>query len=441
MNICSSKSKKFLLIAALLILITTPIFSDKDKKSDLNLMPVPAKVIQKEGKFRLTETFRVAVENREGERLSRAASRMLRRLSRRTGLLFSQDYIKPGIKIDKANLQLIFERIGQLDIIEDESYSLIVKEKGIELSAKTDIGVLRGLETLLQLLSSDETGYFFPAVIIQDKPRFPWRGLLIDSCRHFMPIEVIKRNLDGMAAVKMNVLHWHLSEDQGFRIECKTFPKLHELGSDGFFYSQQQVKNIIRYASDRGIRIIPEFDIPGHATSWLVAYPELASAPGPYSIKRRWGVFDPTFDPTREETYQFFDQFFAEIAELFPDPYIHIGGDEVSGVQWDENQRIQDFMKQNNIADNAALQTYFNKRILDILTKHGKKMIGWDEIFQPDLPKTIIIQSWRGQEALKEAAKKGYKAILSNGYYIDLVQPTQYHYLNDPIPEESLLTP
>lgn len=440
MNINPSKSIKLLIFPALLLSIIYPGLNIKDKERDFNLMPVPAQVIQKDGKFRLTESFRVAVENKEGELAARAASRLLRRLSGRTGLFFPQDCVKPGIKIDNVDLQLIFEKIGKLDINEDESYSLIVKEEGIELSAETDIGVLRGLETLLQLLSIDEQGYFFPVVIIHDKPRFPWRGLLIDSCRHFMPIEVIKRNLDGMAAVKMNVLHWHLSEDQGFRIECKTFPKLHELGSDGLYYSQQQIRDIIAYAADRGIRIVPEFDIPGHSTSWLVGYPELASAPGPYSLQRRWGVFDPTFDPTREETYQFFNQFFAEISELFPDPYIHIGGDEVNGVQWDANPKIQEFMEQNNMPDNAALQTYFNKRILKILTKHGKKIMGWDEIFQPDLPKSIIIQSWRGQETLKEAAQKGYKAILSNGYYIDLTQSTQFHYLNDPIPEDSTLT-
>jgi hexosaminidase len=264
--------------------------------------------------------------------------------------------------------------------------------------------------------------------------------LMIDAARHFMPVEVIKRNLDGMAAVKLNVFHWHLSDDQGFRVECKTFPKLYELGSDGDYYTQNQIKEVIKYADDRGIRVMPEFDLPGHATSWLTAYPEFASAPGPYSIERDWGVFDPTFNPVKAETYDFFDKFFKEMSQLFTDDFIHIGGDENSGKQWDENPAIQKFMKEHNILDNHTLQSYFNSHLLKILTKYGKKMIGWDEIFHPDLPKSIVIQSWRGRESLEEAAKQGYKSILSQGYYIDLNQSTAFHYLNDPLPEDSPLT-
>jgi len=310
----------------------------------------------------------------------------------------------------------------------------------ITLTAETDIGCLRGLETFLQLLSADEVGYFLPSVIITDQPRFPWRGLMIDACRHFMPVEVIKRNLDGMAAVKMNVLHWHLSENQGFRVECKAFPKLHELGSDGLYYTQTQIREVIDYAAARGIRVVPEFDIPGHATSWLVAYPELASAPGPYQIERRWGIFDPTINPADEKTYKFFDKFFKEMAQLFPDDYFHIGGDENNGVQWNSNLEIQAFKKAHHIKDNHALQSYFNQRILKILTKYNKRMVGWDEIFQPEMPTSIVIQSWRGRQAMVQASRQGYQTLLSNGYYIDLMQPTDYHYLNDPIPADSPLT-
>ncbi|MCI0494829.1 family 20 glycosylhydrolase, partial [candidate division KSB1 bacterium] len=265
-------------------------------------------------------------------------------------------------------------------------------------------------------------------------------GLMIDACRHFMPMDVIKRNLDGMAAVKMNVFHWHLTEDQGFRVECKTFPKLHELGSDGFYYTHEQIKEIIQYASDRGIRVLPEFDIPGHTTSWFVGYPELASAPGPYQISRKWGVHDPVIDPTKEETYKFLDKFFKEMTALFPDEYLHIGGDENNGKHWSANPDIQNFMKKNNIPDNHALQSYFNQRVQKILAKYNKKMVGWDEIFHPDLPKDIVIHSWRGKKSLYEAARQGYPGILSNGYYIDLIQPTDFHYLNDPVPPDAKLS-
>jgi hexosaminidase len=405
-----------------------------------NLLPVPKKLILHEGSFRLEKSFSLTVTGNPDERIYSAATRFLRRLSGRTGLFFPQDFITQTKVDELASFVISVKRKGKVILAEDESYQLKVSSNKIELISENDIGALRGLETLLQLLSADENGYYFPTVQIEDEPRFVWRGLLIDVSRHFMPIDVIKRNLDGMAAVKMNVFHWHLSDDQGFRVESKVFPKLHQLGSDGFFYSQEQIKDIIAYADARGIRVIPEFDIPGHSTSWFVAFPNLASATGPYKIERNWGVFDPTFNPTIEETYKFFDKFFEEMAKLFPDDYIHIGGDENNGKQWNANQSIQTFMKKNKIPDNHSLQTYFNKRILQILTKHRKKMMGWDEILQPDLPNNIVIQSWRGIKSLFESAQKGYMGILSNGYYIDLIQPASYHYLNDPIPDTVKLT-
>ncbi|MFN5324159.1 MAG: family 20 glycosylhydrolase, partial [Bacteroidota bacterium] len=301
-------------------------------------------------------------------------------------------------------------------------------------------GVMYALETFLQLISSDELGYYLPGVKIIDAPRFPWRGLLIDVCRHWSPVEVIKRNIDGLCMMKMNVLHLHLTEDQGFRIESKEFPKLHQYGSNGFYYTQEQMREIISYASDRGIRVVPEFDIPGHASSWMPGHPELSSGPGPHAIERKFGVFDPTIDPTRKSTYKLLNKFLGEMARLFPDPFMHIGGDENNGKQWDKNPAIQEFMRKNDIKDNHELQNHFNKKVIAILKKHGKKTIGWDEILQPGLPQDAVIQSWRGKDGLKDAATKGYKVILSNGYYIDLSQPTWQHYANDPLPSGLGLT-
>ena len=410
---------------------------------ELNLMPIPEMVFLREGIFRVTKSFTTAIEgvsNAETDRVFKALHRVRHRLAGRTGLFFANNDIHITKNSKNVSLRVTFQRSGRLKLYEDESYRLIVKPGGIRLTAVTDIGILRGIETLLQLMRADKKGYFFPAVTIEDRPRFAWRGLLIDSCRHFLPLEVIKRNIDGMAAVKMNVLHWHLTEDQGFRVECKTFPKLHQLGSDGFYYTQEQVREVIRYAADRGIRVMPEFDIPGHSTSWLVGYPELGSAPGPYTIEREFGVKDPTFNPTIKATYKFFNHFFKEMAALFPDDYIHIGGDENNGKHWDANPKIQAFKKRRHLTDNHALQAYFNQKILRILTRYKKKMVGWDEIFQSYLPKSVVIQSWRGKKALRQAARKGYNSILSNGYYIDLVQPTDFHYLNDPIPGDSDLT-
>lgn len=412
----------------------------QDNPATLNLMPVPAKFALTGDKLRLTEDFTVGAVGEAGPRARRAAGRFMDRMSGRTGLFFKQDYRTALSVTNAATLLIRYEAEGRLELNENEAYALTVNSDRVMLVAKTDLGVLHGLETVLQLLDCDAKGYFIPCLTLEDEPRFAWRGLLIDAGRHFMPVEVIKRNLDGMAAVKMNVLHWHLSEDQGFRVECKSFPRLHELGSDGLFYTQDQIRDVLAYAAERGIRVMPEFDIPGHSTSWLVGYPELAAAPGPFRIERRWGVFDPVFDPTREAVYLFFEKFFEEMAPLFTDRYVHIGGDENNGRQWDANPRIQQFKKEHSLADNHALQAHFNSRILAILTKLGKKMVGWDEIFQPTLPKDIVIHSWRGKQALIDSAKKGYQSLLSNGYYIDLCQPASFHYLNDPLPEGSPLT-
>ncbi|HOY99224.1 MAG TPA: family 20 glycosylhydrolase, partial [Candidatus Aminicenantes bacterium] len=400
----------------------------------LNLMPRPSAVLLTEGRFHLSETFTVGALGRPGDRARRAADRFLERLSGRTGLVLRKEVPLPEGGESGAALLFSCERTGELLPGEDESYRLTVGPDRILLVAPTDLGILHGFETALQLLASGPDGYFFPCVQIEDGPRFPWRGLLIDSARHFHPVDVIKRNLDGLAAVKMNVLHWHLTEDQGFRVESKVFPALHRLGSDGLFYSQDQIRDIIAYAADRGIRVMPEFDLPGHSTSWFPAFPELASAPGPYRISRTYGVQLPAFNPANSQVYVFLDAFLGEMAGLFPDPYIHIGGDENNGKHWDANPEIQAFMKEKGLADNAALQAYFNGRLFEILAKHGRKMVGWDEIFQPGLSKDVVIQSWRGTEALVQAARRGYAGLLSNGYYVDLCYSAADHYLNDPLP-------
>ncbi|HEX8636165.1 MAG TPA: family 20 glycosylhydrolase [Pyrinomonadaceae bacterium] len=404
-----------------------------------NLMPVPARMQFNQGRMTVTKSFKVAVRGHADDRLRSYLARFARRLEGRTGMEFSRE-----AAADATTATLVVEcraagkTVPALD--EDETYTLAVSDQQATLNAPTVVGALRGLETFLQLLDSDRDGYFIPAVQIQDAPRFPWRGLLIDVARHYEPLDVLKRNLDAMAAVKLNVLHWHLTEDQGFRVESKKFPKLHGMGSDGLFYTQDEIREIIAYARERGIRVVPEFDMPGHATSWLVGHPEFGSAPGPYTIERGAGIFEPALDPTREEVYTFLDAFLGEMAALFPDAYMHIGGDENEGKQWDRNPRIQAFMKEKGIKDNHALQTYFNQRLLQILKKHGKTMMGWDEIFQPDLPKGVVIHSWRGAAALAEAARKGYKGVLSNGYYIDLSHPASKHYVVDPVPADSGLT-
>lgn len=394
-------------------------------------MPLPASAQPGTGNLRVDSSFSVALTGYTEPRLQRGVERFLHQLARQTALPVS---LKPA-KAAKATLMIQTEHASKeiQEVSEDESYVLEVSAAGAKLTAATPLGTLHGLQTFLQLVDVSPDGFAAPAVTIQDKPRFPWRGLMIDSARHFIPLEVIRRNLDGMEAVKMNVFHWHLSENQGFRVESRKFPKLHELGSDGLYYTQEEIREVIAYARDRGIRVVPEFDVPGHSTAWFAGHPELASGPGPYEIERRWGIFDPAFDPTRETTYKFLDQFVAEMVKLFPDQFFHVGGDEVNGKQWDANAKIQEFMKAHGIKNNQALQAYFNKRLQAIVEKHGKSMIGWDEVLDPSLPKDITIHSWRGPASLADAAKRGYRGILSNGYYLDLGWPAARHYAVDPM--------
>lgn len=406
------------------------------KAQDNNLMPQPAVLASGQGRLAIDGTFRIALAGYQEPRLQAAATRLAQRLAKQTGIPLRDEFEKDS---SKAVLVIQCDRAGEpvQSVREDESYKLEVTTQQARLAAPTPVGVLRGIETFLQLVDLDAQGIGVPAVRIDDRPRFPWRGLLIDVCRHWMPEPVIKRNLDAMGALKLNVLHWHLSDDQGFRIESKRFPRLHETGSDGHYFTQEQVREIVAYARDRGIRVVPEFDMPGHTTSWFVGYPELASAPGPYSIERAWGIFDPAMDPTREELYTFLDAFIGEMAALFPDEYFHVGGDEVNGKQWDRNPRIQAFKREHGMTSDEDLQAYFNRRLLPVVEKHGKKMIGWDEILHPDLPKNIVVHSWRGQKSLAEAARQGYMGILSNGYYLDLIQPASFHYQVDPMEGET----
>ncbi|MBO0910695.1 MAG: family 20 glycosylhydrolase [Acidobacteria bacterium] len=416
-----------LLIIPFLVAVTSA-----DNPPALHLMPWPQSVtIEPHSELLVQSSFTVGVASSD-PRLRRAVQIFLRDLRRHTGSTALDFSIASGDST--AQLRIESDRPSKevVEFGEDESYRLEVTSSGAQLKAPTTLGVMRGLQTLLELVEITPHGFAVPAVTIADKPRFPWRGLMIDSGRHFIPVDVIERNLDGMAAVKLNVFHWHLSDNQGFRVETKRFPKLAEMGSDGLYYTQDEVRGVISYARDRGIRVVPEFDMPGHSTAWFVGYPDLASAPGPYSIERKWGIFDPAMDPTRESTYKFLDEFIGEMAKLFPDQFFHIGGDEVNGKQWDANPNIQEFMRSHQLKNNADLQAYFNTRIQKILEKHGKIMEGWDEILRPALPKSIVIQSWRGPQSLADAAHQGYRGLLSSGYYLDLMQPAREHYAVDP---------
>lgn len=396
----------------------------------VSLMPMPAHMSLGQGQFIIDEKFGVALKGYQESRLVRAEQRFLDTLSRETGIpLWREAQLNvPQFTIQTAKASAAVQQLG-----EDESYHLEISSTHVLLTAPNPLGAMHGLATFLQLVRTTPQGFSVPAITIDDSPRFPWRGLMIDTSRHFMPISVIEQSLDGMEAVKLNVFHWHISDDQGFRAQSLKYPLLQEKGSDGLYYTQDQIRHVIAYARDRGIRVVPEFDMPCHTTSWFVGYPELASGKGPYQIARDWGVLNPAMDPTKDGTYQFLDSFIGEMTTLFPDAYFHIGGDECNGKEWNANPQIQAFMRAHHFANNAALQAYFTARVQKIVAKHGKTMEGWDEVLQPGTPKDVVIQSWRGQASLAEAARLGYRGLLSTGYYIDLNQPASEHYLVDPL--------
>jgi hexosaminidase len=425
------------LLTAVLLLSGMTTAGEMPQQRNLHLLPVPARLTLNTDRLVIDGGFRVAMTGSKDDFLIRAANRFLHQLGKQIGIQLaplSSANSSPAIFNIRCNSE--GEEIPSIKT--DESYALEVTGSNALLTASSRTGVIRGLQTFLQLIDLDERSFYVPAVAVEDRPRFRWRGLLIDVCRHWQPIEVIKRNLDAMEAAKLNVFHWHLADDQGFRIESKLFPKLHQKGSEGNYYTQSQAREIVAYARDRGIRVIPEFDMPGHSTSWFAGYPELASAPGPYQLEKSWGVFDPCMDPTREKTYSFLNAFIGEMAGIFPDEYFHIGGDEVNGRQWNASAKIRTFMKRHRMNNSRDLQAYFNQRLLKILNRHGKNMIGWDEVLHPDLPKTIAIQSWRGQAYLADSARRGYEGILSNSYYLDHMKPASFHYLVDPLGKEAV---
>ena len=405
-------------------------FAMAQMPSSLNLMPVPAKVQVGTGQLVVDQLFTAVSAGRKDARLDSGIARFLDQVSRQTGMTLN------GQAADASNATLVIRaenagrKVQELD--EDESYTLEITASRATLTAPNALGALHGLQTFLQLIEPTPAGFAVPVITIQDQPRFRWRGLLVDVSRHFIPIEVLERNLDGMAAVKMNVLHWHLSDDEGFRVESKRFPKLQELGSDGQYYTQSEIRDFVAYARDRGIRVVPEFDMPGHSRSWLAGYPELASVPGTYRAGRIANA-DAAMDPTRDQTYKFLDKFIGEMAGLFPDAYFHIGGDEVNNKPWDSNPKIQEFIRAHGMKNNRDLQAYFNRRLQKIVSKHRKIMMGWDEVLHPDLPKSVVVESWRGQDSLAEAAKQGYRGLLSFGYYLDLNWPAARHYAVDPM--------
>ena len=311
---------------------------------------------------------------------------------------------------------------------DDESYRLAVTRDGITLEAPGSLGVLRGLATLAQLARPLGDGWALRGARIEDAPRFAWRGLMIDVVRHWQPLEVLQRNLDAMEAVKLNVLHLHLSDDQAFRVESRVRPALHERGSGGHYFSQDEIRDVIEYAADRGIRIVPEFDVPGHTTSWFVAYPGLRQPPAEgLELARGLGMFHNALDPTREETYVFVDAVFGEMTRLFTDEYFHVGGDEVTSQSWSD-EHFAAFMEEHGLEGTRGLQAHFTTRVLEIVARHGKTAVGWDEMTRGEVREDTVIQLW-----LPGADPGASRSVVSQGFYLDHMFSAGMYHANEPL--------
>ncbi|WP_103865984.1 family 20 glycosylhydrolase [Aquimarina sp. I32.4] len=422
----------------------------------LSVTPKPLITNTKQGYFELTKET-VFICNDSSSKV--VANFFIEKIKTVTDLSFS-------ISIDttaKNSIKLTKEGTSNFG---DEEYHLSIEEQGIQIKAKTDKGLFYGLQTFLQLLPLYENDKMvlpikIQAVEINDKPRFVWRGMHLDVSRHFFSIDFIKKQLDILALFKINKFHWHLTDDQGWRIEIKKYPKLTEIGSkrknnDGSyhegFYTQEEVKEVVQYAKERFIDVVPEFDTPGHAIAILAAYPELSCHKDSYEVRNLWGVESSILCAGKEETYSFIEDVIKELSALFPYEYYHMGGDEVPKDQWKDSPLCQDLKKRKGLKDENELQSYFMSRVEKILSKYQKKMIGWDEILEGGITPTTNIMSWQGEEGGIKAANKGHDVIMTpakfcyfNFYQGDFkVEPLAFGgyiplekvYTYDPIPKE-----
>ena len=382
------------------------------------LMPLPVSVVPNG-----TDTLRVEGPMKaewtgggNAAALDRAAARLGGDVLRQTGLIF--DPAKP------VSVRAIC-RSPKGGVDSGEAYRLTVGNEAIAIDADGPTGVLRAYATLRQLAGLSPSGIAIPHQTINDAPRFAWRGVMLDPARHFISVATLKRQIDAMERLKLNTLHLHLSDDQGFRVESLRYPKLN---ADGEYYRQSEIRDIVAYAADRGVRVVPEFDVPGHSRAIVTAYPEV----GTFSKTMFLGQPEVALNPASEKTYRFLERLFGEMAPLFPDPHFHIGGDEVSKSVWADAEDVKALMTRENLADSKAVEAFFLRRAAGIVRRLGKTVIGWEEVAGAGLSKDSIVQAWQTSNAMADATAKGHRTIMSAGYYLNLLMPADYHYGIDP---------
>ncbi|WP_293399742.1 family 20 glycosylhydrolase [Phenylobacterium sp.] len=389
----------------------------------VSLTPLPQSVTEHEGALPVASRFAITWTGCRDPMLERAAERFQRDLGRLTGI---ETFAAGGPTLE---ISCAAADPGALTLQAREGYRLQVAPRGVALQADGPVGVLRGLATLRQLLETDADGAAsLPLVSIDDKPRFAWRGVMIDTARHFMSVATIKRQIDAMEQVKLNVLHLHLSDNEAFRVESRRYPRLHEVAGHGQFYTQAEIRELITYAADRGVRVVPEFDVPGHARAMTLAYPELASNPTAAAAGAQ------VLSPAKEDTYRFVTRLFDEMAGLFPDAYFHIGGDEVPDDAWAGDLEVEALKTAQGLKTKAEVEAHSHRRIHQALTRRGKIVVGWEEVIDTGtLPRDIVVQAWRTSNATSRATALGHRTIVSAGSYLDLLNTAAFHYGFDPL--------
>jgi hexosaminidase len=465
----------FILVFFLTLLSYNPVRSQQSASTALSIIPAPVEAKMGEGYFTLTPSTSILIRDSR-DSLRPLADYLNDRLTTAT---WTELPVAGQLTTTDSVIQLKLDPDGTYE--NRESYRLSVTPGKIKIIAPTTTGIFYGIQSLLQLLPvqialddptlvPQNTEWQIPAVEIYDYPRFEYRGLHLDVARHFFPVSFIKKYIDLLAMHKMNRFHWHLTEDQGWRIEIKQYPKLTEVGAwrdstlvghygtgkydnkrYGGYYTQGEIREVVQYAKERHITIIPEIEMPGHASAALAAYPELGCQPEKnYAVQSTWGVFEDIFCPS-EQTFTFLENVLTEVMDLFPGKYIHIGGDEAPKTAWENSELAQQVINREGLKDEHELQSYFITRIEKFLNKNGRQIIGWDEILEGGLAPNATVMSWRGEAGGIKAAQEGHNVIMTPGshLYLDHYQaepeteplaiggftPLEKTYGYDPVPD------
>ncbi|UOG77441.1 family 20 glycosylhydrolase (plasmid) [Hymenobacter tibetensis] len=429
------------------MLATGPAYSQQPITSQqtIAIIPQPARLTAGSGSFAITAGTKIYVDAKNAE-LNRIGQTLSQEIKKAAGV---QPQVVPAVPGKRATGGIYLTLLEPVDTLGTEGYKLSVQPTQVVLAASKPQGVFMGMQSIRQLLPTQGAGATasLPAVEIVDEPRYEWRGMHLDVCRHFFSVDFVKKYIDYLAMHKLNTFHWHLTDDQGWRIEIKKYPKLTEIGAwrdgsligrytnakadsqydnirHGGFYTQEQIKEVVKYAQDRYITVVPEIEMPGHAVAALAGYPELSCTGGPFKVERTWGVFDDIFCAGNEQTFTFLQDVLSEVMPLFPSKIIHIGGDEAPKTRWKTCPKCQARIKTEHLKDEHELQSYFVQRMEKFVNSKGKTIIGWDEILEGGLAPNAAVMSWRGMEGGIAAAKQKHNVVMTPGshVYIDYAQ-------------------